>query len=186
MSAHRLAYRYAKSLLDLAIIRNKLDLLNDDVRMLQAAMDSNRDFVLMLKSPIIKPDKKQKILNLVFGGRLDEIMMAFIEIVVRKKRERFLPEITRAFIEMYNLKNHITPARITTAVELDSEISGALEDLMRSRFGLTTIELSREVNEDIIGGFILQFEDKLFDTSVRSRLNSLVRDFKSNTYIKNF
>jgi len=77
MSNPRLAGRYAKSLLDLSIEQNQLDVVFQDIKMLEAICRSNPDFVAMLKSPVIKADKKEKIIEAVIYNKVCAITVSF-------------------------------------------------------------------------------------------------------------
>ena len=95
----RLAYRYAKSLIDLSLERGQLENVFADMQWLQAVCKSNRDFVNVLRSPIIKNDVKRKIIEAVtVTGNISEMTAGFNRLLVIKNRERFLPEIVNAFI----------------------------------------------------------------------------------------
>src|SRR5450432_3955241 len=103
----RLATRYAKSLIDLAIEKDQLENVFADMQWLQAVCKSNRDFVNVLKSPVITGDKKEKIIEAVTGGRVGEITKAFIRLMIRKSRESYLPEVITAFIHQYKINKNI-------------------------------------------------------------------------------
>ena len=90
MSVIRIADRYAKSLLDMALEQGVLEEVNTDMRLLAGTVNKSRDFELMLLSPIIKPDKKIAILEKVFVKVVNKVTIAFLRIVVRKGREKFL------------------------------------------------------------------------------------------------
>ena len=68
---------------------------------LQAVCKSNRDFVNMLRSPVIKSDTKGKIVNAVSARNIGELTNAFIHLLINKGREGALPEIITAFIQQY-------------------------------------------------------------------------------------
>ena len=115
MQNPRLASRYAKSILDLAIERGELEKVYADMQWLQAVCKSNRDFVNLLRSPIIKNDTKRKILEAVTNGNISELTAGFNRLLVAKNRERFLPEIINAFIAAYKSHHHIRTVQLTTA-----------------------------------------------------------------------
>ena len=98
MTDNRVAPRYAKSLLDLGIEQNKLDVLYDNMSALKSALQ-NRDLYLMVKSPIIHADKKISVFKSIFEGSFDKISQSFLDIITRKGRETILPEITDSFIK---------------------------------------------------------------------------------------
>ena len=97
MSLLRLASRYSKSLIQLAIENKKLEEVHTDMNLLHQVCKDNRDFVLMLKSPIINGDKKKYILEKIFSDRVSDITINFFEILVRKRREAYLDDIARSF-----------------------------------------------------------------------------------------
>src|SRR6185436_13020004 len=103
----RLATRYAKSLLDLAIEKGQLEEVYADMQWLQSVCKTNRDFVNVLRSPIIKGDVKKKIVEAVTTGRINEITNAFIRLIITKGRESNLPEISSAFVDAYKEKKNI-------------------------------------------------------------------------------
>jgi len=79
MSNPRLAGRYAKSLLDFAVEQNQMDKVYQDVKMLQSLCNTNPDFVNMLKSPVIKSDKKEKIVEAVIDGKVSPMTTSFFK-----------------------------------------------------------------------------------------------------------
>src|ERR1700757_2775636 len=98
----RLASRYSKSVLDLATEQGQLDVVYADMKLLKGLFRSNPDFVQLLDSPIIKADKKEKIITAVLDKKIGKLTDAFIHLIVKKGRESNLPEIADAFIDQYN------------------------------------------------------------------------------------
>src|SRR5436853_7096209 len=98
----RLAARYAKSLIDLATEKGELETVYKDMQYLQELCKKSRDFVSLLRSPVVKGDKKQHIIETITKDNLSEITAAFNRLLVNKGREPDLPEIVNAFIEQYN------------------------------------------------------------------------------------
>lgn len=185
MSAIRIANRYAKSLLDLAKERQQLDATNKEVRELYQLIEDQRDLYLLVKSPIVSSDKKQKIFRALLEKQISELMMTFLEVVIQKKREPYLQEIFTAFIAQYNHLNNITPVQLTTAVPVDASFEQAVIDLMQKEYNKQTIELTTTIDEELVGGFVLQFEDKRLDASVAHQLESLRKSFHKNIQFKN-
>ncbi len=185
MSVIRIATRYAKSLLDLAVENNKLDPIYSDILYFEQVTQS-REFVLMLKSPIIKADKKVSIIKTIFEGKIDSITYSFFEIIVKKTRENYLPEIAAAFVDQYNLHKGIRKAKITTASAIDETLKASIEKTILESTDSKQIDLETVVDDEIIGGFVLQYDDKLFDASVARKLDLLKKEFNKNTYIKRY
>jgi len=185
MSVTRISSRYAKSLIDLAQEQNKLERILEDVQAFQQATEQ-RDFFLMLKSPIVNPDKKGAILKEVFGGRFDKMTMTFIEIVLRKGREGYLPDIVKEFIAQYRTIKHISKVKVTTATPLtDAGLAAIKQQLQISSQTDDNIEIETAVDPALIGGFVIEFNDKLYDASVAHKLNQLKKEFSGNQYVNN-
>ena len=179
----RLAGRYAKSLLDLAIEKNQLDAVHADIRLLESVCKNNPDFVAMLKSPVINADKKDKLLEAITTGRVNNITTLFLRLLVSKTRENSLPEIVKAFIEQYNKLNNIYQVKVTTAVPMSNELREAIVAKIRSNTAMQQIELETAVKDHLIGGFTLEMGGTLIDASILRDLNDVKKQFKSNEYI---
>lgn len=179
----RLAGRYAKSLVDLSIERGQLEQVFADMQWLQAVCKSNRDFVNLLRSPIIKADTKQKIVAAVTNGKIGELSNAFITLLISKGRESNLPEIITAFIDQYKVKRGIHTVKLTTASPVNEETKNAIIAQVKKASGFDQIELEEKIDPDIIGGFVLQMGDKLVDASVSYDLKNISRQFDNNDFI---
>lgn len=184
MTNPRLASRYAKSLVDLAAEKGQLEAVRADMQVLQQIAKKNRDVVALLKSPIIKPDKKQKILATILENKVSAITSAFINLLVVKGRESSLPEITTEFEKQYNQLKNISKVKITTAVPVDPAILGAIRQKVEAGTD-KKIELETAVEPDLIGGFVLETEDRLYDASVLRDLKDIRKQFTQNIYTPN-
>ena len=186
MSVTKLAYRYAKSLIGLAIEQNRLEEVMSDMRVLNNATDHVHEFYLMLKSPIVNGDTKMEVVKNVFGNSISDITTGFINILMRKNRESYLPEIIDACIAQYNEHMGITPVKITSAVELSQEAIDNIINKVKASAHLQTVDLHTAVDESLVGGYILQWEDKLIDNSIKRGLSILKDEFDNNDYVRKF
>jgi len=170
MSVQRIASRYAKSLVDLAQEGSKLDRVMEDISSFLQVCEV-RDFQLLLKSPIVHTDKKQGVFKRLFDGKYDPLSMAFFDIILRKGREEFLPDIAEEFMNQYREIRKIAAVSLTTATELSGEQADAIKSkIVDASEAVDTVDLDANVDADIIGGFILEFDDKLYDASVAHQL----------------
>ena len=177
MSAHRIAQRYAKSLLDQGIEQSDLDRIVQDMELVEKSLAS-RDLYLLMKSPIISIGKKKAIFKRIFGDKISKGTSAFFDIMIRKGREKILPEIVHAFGELYREHKHISIVKLETAVALDdSTIRSIREQLIASNQTLENIEMQVEVNPDLLGGFRLEFEGKEYDASIAYKLKQLRKNY---------
>src|SRR5262249_30416553 len=142
-----------------------------------------RDFFNLLRSPIIKADKKDRIVEKIISGNTSEITRSFIRLLIRKGRESNLPEVTTAFINQYKTHKNIHTVRLVTARPLSEDMKNAIIQQIQSDAGMHNIELETSVDDKLIGGFVLHTGDKLIDASVAYHLNNLARQFESNDFI---
>lgn len=185
MRETKVAHRYATALFDLSIEMKLMEKIFDDVKLLQSVCIQSRDFVLMLKSPVINDKKKQAIFKDIFGKKVHELTLRFLLVITRNRRESILDVIAEQFIKIYQEYKNIVPTTLTTAVKLEAVTRDKIVTLLGDRRE-ATIELSEEVDEEIIGGFVLEFEDKQYDASVLRKIKNLQKEFDVNLYIKGF
>jgi len=183
MQNPRLASRYAKSLIDIAQEQNVLEAVKGDMELIRQICLSNHDFVLMLKSPIVKADKKAAVIQAVLEGKIQPVSAGFINLLINKGREFYLPEIAETFAAQYKELKNIRTVHLTTAVAIDDELKQMIREKVASSVTDGQIELNTAVNEHLIGGFTLEIGDKLFDASIRRDLNDIRNQFTKNLYI---
>ena len=185
MKSTRLSSRYAKSLLNLVVEKNKLEETLNDMKYVAGLCSNNKDLVLMLKSPIIKTDKKISILSEIFSKNISETTMVFINIITNKKREMHLEAIATSFINLYKSHKNIKTVSITTAAPVSDQTKSEIMSYIKKTGG-DEVELTEIVNEDIIGGVIIKMGDKQLDASVTRKIKKLKKTFNKNLYIKDF
>jgi F-type H+-transporting ATPase subunit delta len=181
----RLASRYAKSLIDLSIERGQLENVYTDMQWLHAVTISNPDFVNVLRSPVIKADKKIKIVEAVVSGRVSELTLAFTRLLINKGRESNFPEIISSFISLYKVHKNIQVVKLTTATPASEAMKEAIISQVKKTSGFENIELVTAVDEKLIGGFVLQAGDKLIDASISYDLKTIARQFENNDFVYN-
>jgi F-type H+-transporting ATPase subunit delta len=179
----RLAARYAKSVLDLSIEKGELENVYNDMLLLQATCRSSKEFVGLLRSPVIKPDKKGKILDAILAGKISVITTAFVKLLLKKEREKYLPEIAFAFIDQYKTHEGIRTVKLTTAVAVDDDVRNAILQKVQSGGDGHQIELDTAVREELIGGFILEMGGRMVDASIAHELNNIKKQFQNNDFI---
>ena len=183
MSNARLAGRYAKSLLDLAIEQGQLEIVYADMKYVQAVCKASVELVNLLRSPIIKADQKNSILTAVTKDKVSVLTASFNVLLVKKGREGELPEMANAFIEQYNALKGIHQVTLTTAVEVSDDIKKSIEQKVKSSNEFGSVELTTQTNPDLIGGFVLEFDNNLLDASVLRDLKEIKKQFLNNEFI---
>lgn len=186
MRNQQAAYRYAKSLMDMALEKGQLEQVRTDLELMLNTSASSEDLRILLKSPVIRADQKQRALNKVFAGQVGEIAQHFISVVTRKGRADLIPEICRAYEEQYREHKHIVICRITSAVKLTAVELEKVRKITEKRYPGKTVEMHESVDPAILGGGILQVGDLMWDASLRNKLHVIRRTFAENPYIPKF
>jgi F-type H+-transporting ATPase subunit delta len=171
MKSTKVAARYAKALLELATEQNKVERIADDMFQLAHVNTEVADFAILLNSPVINSDKKMTIFKELFGS-FDQLSMMFIELITKNRRENLLGEIAHSYEAQLKQSKGITPVTLISAVKLNEQtkkdIIGKVQVSVKG-----TLEVTEEIDESLIGGFIIRMDDKQIDASVSSQLASL-------------
>jgi F-type H+-transporting ATPase subunit delta len=183
MEGTRVASRYAKSFIDLALEQGILEKAYADMKFIAEVCKTNQEFVTFLKSPIINTDKKQAVLKAVFNDKLNKVTDAYVQLITAKKREMFLDQIAEEFINQYNEKKKILKAVVTTASGIDDATRKQVMNLVKGA-SESDVVLEEKIDKDIIGGFIIRVGDKQIDASIARKLSNLKRGFKENPFVK--
>lgn len=186
MSNHRVASRYAKSLLELSIEQGILEEVYADFQSLAAMGKANRELGLVLSNPVLTSDKKLKVLKALFAKGASKLTLPFFEIVSRKNRENILLDIAKELVAQYNLHKSIQFAEVTTTSALTEEQRKQLVEVVKSISGMKEVQLEEKINPSLIGGFILKVNDRQLDESLSSKLKALRVQFSQNHYEKQF
>lgn len=180
------ASRYAKSLLSLSQEKKQLEEVKDDMAMLESISQENPQFVRVLNSPVISDDKKKAILDALIKGKSNKITSAFIELLAKKGRVGYLPQIASSFAAQYKDYKGIQSAKVVSASSLNTAQKTELEKMVHELSGKKSVELSELVDQSLIGGFILTVGDKQIDQSVKGKISELKNKFKENPYIAKY
>ncbi|WP_231459032.1 MULTISPECIES: ATP synthase F1 subunit delta [unclassified Pedobacter] len=177
MSEIKVASRYAKSLIDLAVENNALESTFNDMVLFEKAVDETPELEAILKNPIVPLDKKTGILNGIFADKVSKLTIAYFKIVVSKGRSAILFATAKQFVEQYNKINGIVTADVISATVLSATAKEEVIAIVKKELGAKQVIINEKVDEKLIGGFILKVGDKQFDASIASGLNKLKKEF---------
>lgn len=172
MRSTKVASRYAKALLDLALEKSSADKVKGDMDQLVQVSAESRDFQNLLSSPIIDPSKKNSIYDAIFGKSMDQISLGFMKLITKNSRENILPQIAESYVALYKKHNNILDVHITSAQPLENSAREKILAKVKGAFQ-GTIELHEDVDASLIGGFIVRIDDKQIDASIASQLRNL-------------
>ena len=176
MSEIKVAARYAKSLIDLALEQNALEEIRVDMELFVNTLRINTELQAVVKNPIIPLNKKNAIINAVFGGKIHKVTSSFLKIVIDKGRAEIIYGTAKEFLNQYNQYKNIVTAKVTSATPLTENAKTEIINKVKAITGGEVL-LQTEVDDSLIGGFILTVGDKQFDTSLASGLAKLKKEF---------
>ncbi len=184
MTNSRVAHRYSKALMDLALEMGKVDVVKSDLDGIRRILTGELDRVMC--SPVIRHDKKVSIFNAIFGGKIDPLTNGFFDLVFRKGRELSVAGILDAFDELYRGQKGIEIVELTTAQPISDDLRQEFKQRIghMDRYRGKSIQLKEKVDADILGGFVLQMRDDLFDASIQRDLQDIKKQFIENMYIQ--
>lgn len=171
MKGTKAASRYAQALLELAIEQNQLEQVYADMQTFAQAVAETKEFQVFLNNPVINSNKKKEVLATVFAD-FAELTALFIGLVTSNRRENLLPFVAESFIQQYKSHKGIVAVTVVTANKMDASVREQIINKIKPAIQ-GDIELTEQVNPDLIGGFIVEMGDTRIDASVASQFNNL-------------
>lgn len=181
MNYPRVATRYSKALLDLAVEQNDLDRISSDVAVLKEAIKGSEELKSLLKSPVVKADKKQAVLNEIFSGSFSPLFDRFIALLTKNGRENVLAGICEKFEKDVLEYKGILEAEVTTAVALTEADRTKLIETLKKQLGKEII-LSEKIDTSTIGGMKLLVGGFQLDNTISGKLKALRSQLVDKSY----
>jgi F-type H+-transporting ATPase subunit delta len=168
-----IAQVYSRSLFEVAKEQDKLDVVREQLGEFADALSDNRDLQVFLFSPYFSTAEKEDGLHKVLDGA-DPAVENFLELLIEKHRMPVLFRIRRQFEALWQDENRLLPVQVTSAVELDDKTVEQIKDSIAEQTD-RKIELTAEVDPDILGGIVLRVGNSILDASIKNRLETLRR-----------
>lgn len=183
MKSKQLNERYAKALLQLSVEQECLEAVYADMQMIRQLLHDSRELKLLMHSPVIRNKKKEHVIAKIFGSAIHELTLKFILLVVDKNREIYLEDISETFEVLYREHIGVVPVTVVAAAEVDSESEVAITQILRD-YTEREIEFHTEIDESLLGGFILKWEDNQYDATLRRKLTQIRKILAEETIYK--
>jgi len=180
MQISKAARRYATALLQLAIERDEVQGILNDVQFIRNTLQDSRDLTLFLRSPIINRDDKHAVLEKLFREEVQELTYLFLKLMARKDRENLLEQIVEAFVDKYNEYAGIIKIDAYVAQDLSddqaTELKNALEKETQKK-----VDLKIKKDTSLKGGLAVRIKDTVIDGTVKHKINQLESLFSEST-----
>jgi ATP synthase F1 delta subunit len=164
---------YARSLFEVARDQDKLDAVRDQLGEFADALSETRDLQVFFFSPYFSTKEKEDGLERVVTGA-DPVIVNFLELLIEKHRMPALFRIRANYDALWEEENKLLPVHITSAVELDDKIVSQLGERISEQTD-RKVDLSANVDPEILGGIVVRVGNSVLDASVRNRLEQLRR-----------
>ena len=171
--AKQVAKTYGEALFMMAVEDGKSDSYLEEVTGILAILEENPDFDALMKHPKISKLEKEEIVENVFKENVSKEMTGFLKLVVSKERYGEIRNIFHYFIDKMKEEKKIGVAYVTTAMELSEAQKKAVEAKLLETAGYKEMEIHYSVDSAIIGGMIIRINDRVVDSSVRTKLEEM-------------
>lgn len=172
MRSDATARRYAEALLANVVDPPALDAVQQELTAIAALYRESDDLRNYLLDPSVSPEQRKKLLQSVFGGKVQPVLMHFMDLLLQKHRFKHLPTIAQAFDELVEERRGQARVQVLTAVALPEDQADRLKRTLDGVVGKDCI-LQTRVDPSIIGGAVAVRGDRVFDGSVRAQLTEL-------------
>ena len=170
----RAAIRYAKAMYEIASEENSVNEVYKDVSLIKKLYGDSLDFKNVLSNSQINPQNKKKaILSLLENS--SALTEKLIDLLIHNKRLSIIGDIAISFVQHYNKQNDIKEAMVITASPIDED----LKSIILSKINTSdskSISLTNIIDSSIIGGFIIRFDGKEYNASMKQNLNNLKKE----------
>ena len=163
--------RYAQALLELS--GSDVDSVKQEFGDFTNLYNSDKDFRDFLNNPVIKTDKKQSLIRSIFTERLSKNMLNLVLLLISKHRTAEIPGIYNQFVQMANETANVLDIKIIMATQLDEVQLESIKEKFRKKYNAIAVNSTEIVDASLIGGLKVIVGDKVYDGSVKGRIESL-------------
>ena len=181
MNDYRVNTNYAKALFLLASDTEALEQVHTDMRLVEQVCGENRELNVVFANPTVPSARKQRIVEALFAAHVCEVTMVFLRFVVRKSRAVNLKGISKAFIQMYRDERGIVLSDLVTHQPIDETARRMVTQMVADYTG-KNVELHDRTDVKMLGGFKLEFDNKMYDARIRTKIRKLRLAFANNEY----
>ncbi len=167
---------YGDALFELAVERDKVDVLLEEMEQLKRVLSENEEFGRLMNHPKIIKEEKVQVARNIFEGRVSEELLGFLTIVISKDRYRDIDAIIDYFIAEVKRYKGIGIATVTTAVPLREEQRREIERKLLDTTQYREMEMHYREDAALIGGMVIRIGDRVVDSSIRTKLSEMQKE----------
>ena len=168
-----ISVRYARALLKSATDAKIEDAVYAEMQQLAKSYVEVPQLRFTIDNPMLSKNKKEELLLTAVGKKPSDLTKTFIQLVLKEDRESVMQFIATSYVTLYRREKNVIRGRLITAAQVSSATEQKMRQMVESKTN-GTVEFETEVNPDIIGGFILEYDTYRMDASVKAKLNSIL------------
>ncbi|HMS66290.1 MAG TPA: ATP synthase F1 subunit delta [Ignavibacteria bacterium] len=176
--------RYSLALYDTAKEKGQLKEVTKDINFAIDLITSNRDLEMFFSSPVIPKQKKLDVVKNIFGGKVSDLCLDFMNLLFEKRRGDLTLEVFKDFIRLNKDREGIVDVFIKTSIELSDAEKANMKAKIDSYTKRNSI-LNFEIDKSIIGGFVAKIDDTILDASIKRQLEMLKNKFIKGDFVLN-
>ena len=162
---------YSRALFEAAKDHDVVNRIHDELAEVDEALQEDKDLRLFFFSPYFTSDEKKEAIRKVVEGA-DDRLINFLELLAERHRMPLLPRIRKHFDGLWAEEEKLLPVSVTSAVELDESLVKEIGKRIQDQTG-RKVELSSNVDPDVLGGLVVRVGNMVLDASIRNRLERL-------------
>ena len=174
MTDHKIAKRYARALLSLAQDKDNVSAVHDDLLGLAETIAECAELQSFLRHPTLTRAQQDDGITAMFEARLNALTFSFVKFLAERRRLAVLPAICTAFEDLYCEAHDILRVTVTSAQALTDAQADSIQTKLAMKYG-KTIELDKQVDPSLIGGFTVNVQDAIHDSSVKGKIDTMRR-----------
>ena len=167
---------YGDALFELAVEQNAVEEYEEEARCLLTVLETNPEFLQMMTHPNIDKEEKLTMVETVFKGRVKAEIVGLIRMVVEKNHFNELAGVFRYYIKRAMEFRGVGIAEVTTPMELSAKKKKEVEDRLLATTEYVSFEMRYHIDPSLIGGMVIRIGDRVVDSSVKTKLETLTRE----------
>lgn len=166
---------YGEALFNLAVEEQTLTSIAEEAEAVLEVFAANQELMKLLNHPKIVKEEKISVVENIFKGRVSDTIVGFLVLIVEKGRYNDMDAIFSYFLEQVREFHHIGVAYVTSAIPLTEQQKEAIQNRLLATTSYIQFKMNYEVDQSLIGGLVIRIGDRVIDSSIRSKINTIAK-----------